>query len=390
MSFPEGEQICQVYLFERVLLCCKDVLRDNKKSKKTIDPQYEIKVKILCSAISAVEEDIDENFQIFNLRILLNKEETLILKCRNNEQATLWKGRIYACIFSNNRLGPRSSSRIDRPEELGIGRSIKSVHAKGQERSMPAEVFNLGRKSMPASMVPSRKSKTIQARQTRDESNYAGLPERKSSRESHDRNSLIIPPNTPLPDPPSSVPLSTTLFDAPISPLPMPPFSRTSKRSQTPIHIVTNTSLPSRHPEASLPKPPTSPLPEPPVRRKSHVDSNSFEPPYALLPLTPTISNRSSSIKSQASLIKIKIRFGDDIFILAIPSVGAKFEDVLDKVESKIKVCGASLPEGRRVKLRYKDDDGDLISLNCDEDIELAFSVTKKSSGKVSVTIIAE
>ena len=118
--------------------------------------------------------------------------------------------------------------------------------------------------------------------------------------------------------------------------------------------------------------PPIGALPSPPSRR----------------PSAPAPGGRIST--SGSSLIKMKTHYGDLIFILAVPAHGAKFEEILDKVERKIRICGAAMPDGRRINLRYKDEDGDFVMLNSDEDIEMAFDMAKSQNDKGSVTIQAE
>jgi cell division control protein 24 len=99
---------------------------------------------------------------------------------------------------------------------------------------------------------------------------------------------------------------------------------------------------------------------------------------------------RSNSVKSGSSLVKLKTRYGDDIFILAVSASGCPFDEILDKIERKIRICGAPMPEGRRIKLRYKDEDGDYITINTDEDVEMAFELAKKGSDKGTVVLQAE
>ena len=86
----------------------------------------------------------------------------------------------------------------------------------------------------------------------------------------------------------------------------------------------------------------------------------------------------------------MKTHYGNDIFILAVQSSGCKFDDILEKIERKIRICGAPMPEGRRIKLRYKDDEGDFITINTDDDIEMAFEMARKTTEKGTVTIMAE
>jgi cell division control protein 24 len=124
----------------------------------------------------------------------------------------------------------------------------------------------------------------------------------------------------------------------------------------------------------------TSALSEPP--------KNSLRAPVPRRPSVVSSSGRSSAPGS--SLIKMKVHYRDLIFILAVPAHGVKYDDVLDKVERKIKICGAAMPENRRINLRYKDEENDLVMLNSDEDIEMAFEMARTHNDKGSVTIQAD
>jgi len=86
----------------------------------------------------------------------------------------------------------------------------------------------------------------------------------------------------------------------------------------------------------------------------------------------------------------MKTHYGADIFILAVPSSGVKYDEILEKIERKIRICGAEMPEGRRIKLRYRDEDGDFITINTDDDIEMAFELAKRKTEKATVTIMVE
>ena len=79
----------------------------------------------------------------------------------------------------------------------------------------------------------------------------------------------------------------------------------------------------------------------------------------------------------------MKVHYGSDIFIIAVSSSGAKYEEILDKIERKIKICGAAMPDGRRIKLRYKDEDNDFITINTDEDVEMAQSAQKNQTALI-------
>lgn len=84
------------------------------------------------------------------------------------------------------------------------------------------------------------------------------------------------------------------------------------------------------------------------------------------------------------SMIKVKTHYGSDIFVVAVSSQGCSHAELYEKIERKIRLCGAELPEGRGLKMRYRDISGDLIVLGGDDDVEAAFDVARISTGRDS------
>jgi len=179
-----------------------------------------------------------------------------------------------------------------------------------------------------------------------------------------------------------------------------------SSKASKPGDIQTSYPV-SRGPTSAGLKPPKSPLPQPPALSSAKAASNLPQTSKSMMSSAPVASgtlpmnppgkslsavqnNRRPSRTFGSMLIKMKIHYGDLIFILAVPCHGAKYEEVLEKVERKIKICGASMPENRRINLKYRDDDGDFVTLNTDEDIDMAFNMARVSSDKGSIVIQAE
>ncbi|KAJ3369355.1 hypothetical protein HDU91_007276 [Kappamyces sp. JEL0680] len=169
------------------------------------------------------------------------------------------------------------------------------------------------------------------------------------------------PPSVPVPSPPRSQ-ASTPVTSPPRSALPRPGGSAPMPTSMPP------TAIPSPSPSPSRAMPPSSAVPTPSSANRS-------------APSTP----RSATPGGSSGFIKMKVHYGVDIFIIAVPSLGAKYEDILEKIERKIKICGAAMPDGRRIKLRYKDEDGDFITISTDEDVEMAFEVARRTSPTVTI-----
>jgi PB1 domain len=203
----------------------------------------------------------------------------------------------------------------------------------------------------------------------------------------------------------------------PAAPLPAGGFTRSTsvKVSTDPNSVPTTASNNSR---AQGPVPSFSDAPQP-FRNtaNTYISQASAPPPSISIPLLPTSPPHSVSTipmkprptdqgrpdasraisppptqerkLSSVPLLKVKTHYGTDIFILAIPADCA-FSDMVEKVERKIRLSGAPVPENRRMKLKYKDQDGDFISIHGDDDLALAFEAQSSMTDRSVVNICVE
>ncbi|KAK9700767.1 Guanine nucleotide exchange factor for Cdc42p [Basidiobolus ranarum] len=79
---------------------------------------------------------------------------------------------------------------------------------------------------------------------------------------------------------------------------------------------------------------------------------------------TPNVHNHSKNIK-------VRINYHEDSFMLVVPS-DVTFGDLLLKVEKKIQLCSGTKLESK-LRIKYKDEENDLILINTDEDVQMAF-----------------
>lgn len=69
--------------------------------------------------------------------------------------------------------------------------------------------------------------------------------------------------------------------------------------------------------------------------------------------------------------VKVKVHYNEDIFVIHVPRT-TEFVDLVDKVEKKIRLCGPRRDDGP-LRVKYRDEDGDMISLGSTEDVQMAF-----------------
>ncbi|KAF8971148.1 hypothetical protein BDZ97DRAFT_1753477 [Flammula alnicola] len=197
------------------------------------------------------------------------------------------------------------------------------------------------------------------------------------------------------------------------------------KRSATPTLNVNNLSAPtmSRSRSASQPSayvpqqkaiPP--PLPNGPSQSQSHWSRDQRPPngvptnvpsgkrgsgssqstgdssdysPNSSSPITPFGSSESSlggvgirTSRSQQNFdgaherpqgppVKVKVHFHEDIFVIQVPRA-TEYDDLVEKVGRKIRLCGPRRDDGP-LRVKYRDEDGDMVSLGSTEDVQMAF-----------------
>ncbi|KAI9098848.1 Dbl homology domain-containing protein, partial [Phlyctochytrium arcticum] len=103
MSTGEAERDYELYLFERILLCCKDTTkkRKSKKGVKDDTTTYSLKGNIYIERIDSVANESNPVTQKFQLKVFWRDGmdmESFVLRCRNVEQMKLWNGRLDTLI----------------------------------------------------------------------------------------------------------------------------------------------------------------------------------------------------------------------------------------------------------------------------------------------------
>ncbi|KAH9935376.1 uncharacterized protein B0H18DRAFT_1114132 [Fomitopsis serialis] len=125
-------------------------------------------------------------------------------------------------------------------------------------------------------------------------------------------------------------------------------------------------------------------------------DSSDYSPHSSGSPITPFGSSDSSLtgvsstrtshsqhsdqvVTSAASVlsaqVKVKVHFHEDIFVIQVPR-STEFDELVERVGKKIRLCGPRRDDGP-LRVKYKDEDGDLVSLGSTEDVQMAFESFK-------------
>ncbi|KAF9545816.1 hypothetical protein EC957_010444 [Mortierella hygrophila] len=110
---------------------------------------------------------------------------------------------------------------------------------------------------------------------------------------------------------------------------------------------------------------------------------------YPNIPAVPTIPSRHSSPRPDVSRtlrqqpsnsnlsagvpqLKIKVNFQEDAYLIVVP-IQIGYNELIERVEKKIRLCGCRRSDSQPLRLRYKDEDNDYIIMKDDDDISLAF-----------------
>ncbi|KAI0087958.1 hypothetical protein BDY19DRAFT_891887 [Irpex rosettiformis] len=191
--------------------------------------------------------------------------------------------------------------------------------------------------------------------------------------------------------------------------------SRASGSSpQIPVGAMPTTrSRSASQPSAYVPRQPPPPLPTSgPWEERSHHpidskrgsgssqstgDNSSDYSPNSSSPITPYGSSDSSlsgmtgvrthhdkvltSATQQLEFsvpVKVKVHFHEDIFVIQVPR-STEYEELVERVGRKIRLCGPRRDDGP-LRVKYKDEDGDLVSLGSTEDVQMAFESFRPGS----------
>jgi cell division control protein 24 len=169
--------------------------------------------------------------------------------------------------------------------------------------------------------------------------------------------------------------------DVTSAPAPLPPnhVSRTRSASQPTAYVpkVAPPPLPSNGWDRVQPSTNTA------TKRSSGSSQSTGEDsaysPNSSSPLTPFGSSDSSlsgavgrsSISSHDDPVKVKVHFGLDIFVIQV-SRTTEYGVLVERVGKKIRLCGPRRDDGP-LRVKYEDEEGDLISMRSTEDVEMAF-----------------
>lgn len=119
--------------------------------------------------------------------------------------------------------------------------------------------------------------------------------------------------------------------------------------------------------------------------------------PNSSSPITPFGSSESSLggihanghhtngvSQDQPPPVKVKVHFHEDIFVIQVPRA-TEYDDLVERVGKKIRLCGPRRDDGP-LRVKYRDEDGDMVSLGSTEDVQIAFE-SFRPGGQVTLFV---
>ena len=127
---------------------------------------------------------------------------------------------------------------------------------------------------------------------------------------------------------------------------------------------------------------------------QSTAESSDYSPNSSSSPVTPFGSSESSlggmGIQNphahidEPSPVKVKVHFHEDIFVIQVEKT-TEYGDLVEKVGRKIRLCGPRRDDGP-LRVKYRDEDGDMVSLGSTEDVQMAFEAYRPG-GQVTLFV---
>lgn len=93
---------------------------------------------------------------------------------------------------------------------------------------------------------------------------------------------------------------------------------------------------------------------------------------------SPSSSAPPHPVGAGTNAVRAKVSFGDETFVVVVLD-SCPYVELVDKVLSKIRTCGPAYArlEAPALRLRYRDEDGDRISITSEEDVAMAFETAR-------------
>lgn len=149
------------------------------------------------------------------------------------------------------------------------------------------------------------------------------------------------------------------------------PSSQNRLRSQSSPNIMKNNSPIVMTPSESLPQVPIMRAPKPAPLDLSRQEKPQTIRSVASTPRLTDIALSHGNLPPSPGTIKIKLVFNDGIYVI-VTDHEVTYVELMEKVDKKIRLV-ANLKQSDLLRLKYQDEDCDFITINSDDDVQMAF-----------------
>jgi len=159
---------------------------------------------------------------------------------------------------------------------------------------------------------------------------------------------------------------------------PSPPSTPVSRPSTPNLNRPSTPNL-NRPSTPNLTRPSTPNLSRPSTPNLSSRLNNMRRPST---PLNSSLINNNYSTPDSTTVrsnyTKIRVNYNNQEFIIVASSSGCTYGELISKIERKIRLNERTVNDNRPLRIRYKDEDDDFVTIITDEDINLAFDIATK------------
>lgn len=110
------------------------------------------------------------------------------------------------------------------------------------------------------------------------------------------------------------------------------------------------------------------------TRIRSHSNASAYTMDFDTSDNSTVMTANSRTlyhVEEPLSNIKVKLNFLGEIYVVVVP-LTIEYTELLQRITRKIEQCGRTISRDT-VGLKYEDEDGDLITISSDEDLQLGF-----------------
>ncbi|KAJ1833143.1 Guanine nucleotide exchange factor for Cdc42p [Coemansia sp. RSA 2711] len=395
MSTTGVERVLLIYLFENILICCKEVSeKDKRRPQKHRSNALQLKGRIFLFSIHSVVDTSRESHLSLTIYWRDVVMENFSLACRTEDQLKLWKGTMERLMArTKERAAEQAQASPSSQQLLQAQRSASGQHDSYEsedDASMPRRGRYSEGSSLTAAMQQEKAQGALAYRKTYDGAGRARGGAKKLAGDYQaelvdgiERSATISTFHRRQGTGGSSSSFGDAADQHRSRSSPMsgaPYYSKQDMPPVPPVHRVDD-GRPAGKGPGTIPI--SSPMPTAFTSAISPMTPGTVGAPTTASPLPASSTPVQPGAPPKA--VKVKVHFQNDIFVIIIRN-SVTFDDLVGRVDRKIKICAGphvginssneqdiAAAALLNIRMRYQDEDGDMILIGSDEDVQLAF-----------------